>query len=326
MRLVHKDGVQIMEIDKSADAGLIAMLKAQGWSEPSYYCKNCGEVPMSKGLCKCFSKREDFKMKYSIGDRVIVKESGERGIVVKIEDWGYHPGYGVHRIEVCWREMYHEHDLLTDLTAIEKPFGLLSKEVQEELKDVNNGKNIQLLEFNGWSNCIPAFENIFTYRLDPNWKAEEELSDAYLRIREIVGAWDTNKGGENRFEVTENLVKKAVSSEGLGVKAKKLKWKPVEPEIFHDEECYNANIEIVMCNEDKAYYEVARFRDRDLLYYEPSFWYGNQGGHMKYERYDTKEEAMLRCQEHYNSIIQENIVHEAQTKYKKELLDKAGER
>lgn len=32
MRLVHKDGVQIMEIDKSADAGLIAMLKAQGWS------------------------------------------------------------------------------------------------------------------------------------------------------------------------------------------------------------------------------------------------------------------------------------------------------
>lgn len=38
-------------------------------------------------------------------------------------------------------------------------------------------------------------------------KAEKELSDAYLRIRELVGAWDTNHGGENRFEVTENKIK-----------------------------------------------------------------------------------------------------------------------
>jgi hypothetical protein len=37
--------------------------------------------------------------------------------------------------------------------------------------------------------------------------AEKEISDAYLRIREIVGAWDTNMGGENRYEVTENAVR-----------------------------------------------------------------------------------------------------------------------
>ena len=38
-------------------------------------------------------------------------------------------------------------------------------------------------------------------------RAEKEISDAYLRIREIVGAWDTNMGGENRYEVTENAVR-----------------------------------------------------------------------------------------------------------------------
>ncbi len=37
-------------------------------------------------------------------------------------------------------------------------------------------------------------------------KSEKELSDAYLRIRELVGAWDTNHGGENRFELTEKKI------------------------------------------------------------------------------------------------------------------------
>lgn len=32
-------------------------------------------------------------------------------------------------------------------------------------------------------------------------KSEKELSDAYLRIRELVGAWDTKPEGEDRFEV-----------------------------------------------------------------------------------------------------------------------------
>lgn len=38
-------------------------------------------------------------------------------------------------------------------------------------------------------------------------KSEKELSEAYLRIRTLVNAFDTNKGGENRFEITENKIK-----------------------------------------------------------------------------------------------------------------------
>lgn len=37
--------------------------------------------------------------------------------------------------------------------------------------------------------------------------AENLVSKAYLRVRELVKAWDTNYGGENRFEVTENCIK-----------------------------------------------------------------------------------------------------------------------
>jgi hypothetical protein len=46
-------------------------------------------------------------------------------------------------------------------------------------------------------------EELSTFR-----KSEKELSDAYLRIRELVGAWDTKPGGEDRFEVTEAAVKR----------------------------------------------------------------------------------------------------------------------
>lgn len=38
-------------------------------------------------------------------------------------------------------------------------------------------------------------------------EAEKRTSDAYLRIREILGAWDTKDGGEDRFEVTEAKAK-----------------------------------------------------------------------------------------------------------------------
>jgi peptidoglycan hydrolase CwlO-like protein len=38
--------------------------------------------------------------------------------------------------------------------------------------------------------------------------SERELSDAYLRVRKLVGAWDTKVGGEDRFEVTEGKIKK----------------------------------------------------------------------------------------------------------------------
>lgn len=112
-------------------------------------------------------------MKYSIGDRVIVKESGEWGIVVGADEM-YTRQYQVHKIgsvSACW---YSGDNLLTDLTAIEKPFGLLSKEVQDELKAVDNGENIEY-QWNGeWRK---RHENIYdqnyTYRLSLTYKQEE---------------------------------------------------------------------------------------------------------------------------------------------------------
>lgn len=44
-------------------------------------------------------------------------------------------------------------------------------------------------------------------QLDECRKSEKELSDAYLRIRNLVGAWNTVHGGIDRFEVTENKIK-----------------------------------------------------------------------------------------------------------------------
>lgn len=38
-------------------------------------------------------------------------------------------------------------------------------------------------------------------------ESEKKLSDAYLRIRALVNAWDTSYGGDNRFEVTEEKIK-----------------------------------------------------------------------------------------------------------------------
>jgi len=44
-----------------------------------------------------------------------------------------------------------------------------------------------------------------------DWRvAEKKTSDAYLRIRKLVGAWDTKSGGVDRFEVTEAAIKKLV--------------------------------------------------------------------------------------------------------------------
>jgi len=42
--------------------------------------------------------------------------------------------------------------------------------------------------------------NLTKEEVDTLRKAEKGLSDAYLRVRELVGAWNTNHGGENRFE------------------------------------------------------------------------------------------------------------------------------
>ena len=44
------------------------------------------------------------------------------------------------------------------------------------------------------------------------WRvAEKEISDAYLRIRKLVSAWDTQEGGMDRYEVTESAIRKLVA-------------------------------------------------------------------------------------------------------------------
>lgn len=48
-----------------------------------------------------------------------------------------------------------------------------------------------------------------------DWRvAEAEIGNAYLRIRQLVGAWDTNHGGENRFDVTEGRVLDLLAKSG----------------------------------------------------------------------------------------------------------------
>ena len=44
-------------------------------------------------------------------------------------------------------------------------------------------------------------------KLDEFRKSERALSEAYIRIRSLVGAWNTRPGGTDRFEVTENKIK-----------------------------------------------------------------------------------------------------------------------
>lgn len=46
-------------------------------------------------------------------------------------------------------------------------------------------------------------------------KAEKKLSDAYLRIRRLIGAYNTLTGGTNRFEVTEKRINELLDKEGL---------------------------------------------------------------------------------------------------------------
>lgn len=83
---------------------------------------------------------------------------------------------------------FYDYGLLTDLTAIEKPFGLLSKEVQDELKAVNNGKNIQFFSGDTWVSCESGWVFGYnTYRLDPKWKAEEVKEMTVADIEKLVG-------------------------------------------------------------------------------------------------------------------------------------------
>lgn len=111
-------------------------------------------------------------MKYSIGDRVIVKESGEKGIVVGVNIIS-HNIFKVYMFDIKLIKLFYKTELLTDLTAIEKPFGLLSREVQEELKNVPCGDGIQYFDDNKWVLEDPSFAPHLTYRLSPTYKQEE---------------------------------------------------------------------------------------------------------------------------------------------------------
>lgn len=70
-------------------------------------------------------------------------------------------------------------------------------------------------------------EELSTFR-----KSEKELSDAYLRIRELVGAWDTKPGGEDRFEVTEAAVKR-LKEENERLRAKSIRNDSYMSEILN---------------------------------------------------------------------------------------------
>jgi hypothetical protein len=59
--------------------------------------------------------------------------------------------------------------------------------------------------------CYDISDGTYTtrqlYEIIQQWmKAESELSDAYVRIRKLVNAWDTKPGGTDRFEVTERRI------------------------------------------------------------------------------------------------------------------------
>lgn len=61
-------------------------------------------------------------------------------------------------------------------------------------------------------------------------QAERELSEAYLRVRALVNAWDTNHGGEDRFEVTEDKIKQLLADK------ERLDWL--------EDECYDWQLRI----------------------------------------------------------------------------------
>lgn len=69
----------------------------------------------------------------------------------------------------------------------------------------------EITEFYKTQGIVVTFREAST--LDPNVELatlrenERELSDAYMRIRTLVGAWDTKFAGVDRFELTEQKIK-----------------------------------------------------------------------------------------------------------------------
>lgn len=68
-----------------------------------------------------------------------------------------------------------------------------------------------ILELRGRDKFLEGVREKHTKEIEKWRVAEREISDAYLRIRQLVGAWDTQEGGSDRFEVTELAIKKLVA-------------------------------------------------------------------------------------------------------------------
>ena len=70
----------------------------------------------------------------------------------------------------------------SDLIDIMVPFGLLSPDVQADLKDICNGQNpltSNIQRYNGeWCKVKPAWIPSITYRLDPEWTPKPEKAKA----------------------------------------------------------------------------------------------------------------------------------------------------
>lgn len=113
-------------------------------------------------------------MKYSIGDRVIVKANGYNGIVVESDCGNTSLPYMVWLFDIEKPYWCSDKELLSDLTAIEKPFGLLSKEVQDELCQTDITHRQFLNDKGEWVAVDWATRyGSIAYRLNPNWKGEE---------------------------------------------------------------------------------------------------------------------------------------------------------
>ncbi len=84
------------------------------------------------------------------------------------------------------------------------------------------------------------------------------------------------------------------------IKAKKLEWYAVIPEVF-ESWSINANIAVLTLNGRPAYYQVSKVSNCIGC----QLWVGNQGITIKDWLFSNTEGKRL-CQQHYNSLVREN--------------------
>jgi len=86
------------------------------------------------------------------------------------------------------------------------------------------------------------------------------------------------------------------------IKAKQLKWKEVKPEVF-EVFAFNAEIAVLkIYNGKPAYYQINNVSGEIGC----QIWVGNKGFDIRCHLASVVE-GKRACQEHYNSLIRENI-------------------